>query len=113
MRERKRGRERERKRERPGSGRRWRRREGVRERPEAGEAHYRYCCNKPSNNSDKYEREAGVTNVSLSYDYLARSRSLIRPLVRSFVASERLLPHVCTGGSLATVVREITVLLVL
>lgn len=34
-------------------------------------AHYRYCCNKPSNNSDKYEREAGVTNVSLSYDYLA------------------------------------------
>lgn len=37
-----------------------------------GAAHYRYCCNKPSNNSDKYEREAGVTNVSLSYDYLAR-----------------------------------------
>lgn len=58
------------------------------EGPEAGEAHYRYCCNKPSNNSDKYEREAGVTNVSLSYDYLARTRSLIRPfvsLVRSFV----------------------------
>ena len=55
------------------------------ERPEAGEAHYRYCCNKPSNNSDKYEREAGVTNVSLSYDYLARSRSLIRPFVGSFV----------------------------
>lgn len=52
---------------------------------EAGEAHYRYCCNKPSNNSDKYEREAGVTNVSLSYDYLARSRSLIRPFVGSFV----------------------------
>lgn len=68
------------------------------ERPEAGEAHYRYCCNKPSNNSDKYEREAGVTNVSLSYDYLARSRSLIRPFVGSLVAaSERLLPRVCTG----------------
>lgn len=55
---------------------------------EAGEAHYRYCCNKPSNNSDKYEREAGVTNVSLSYDYLARSRSLIRPFVGSFARCE-------------------------
>jgi hypothetical protein len=54
---------------------------------EAGEAHYRYCCNKPSNNSDKYEREAGVTNVSLSYDYLARSCSLIRPFVGSFVGT--------------------------
>lgn len=49
---------------------------------QSGAAHYRYCSNKPSNNSDKYEREAGVTNVSLSYDYLAR----LLPAV-SFVAA--------------------------
>lgn len=49
---------------------------------QAGVAHYRYCYNKPSNNSDKYEREAGVTNVSLSYDYLARLL-----LAGSFVAA--------------------------
>lgn len=47
--------------------------ECARNRRRGRQAHYRYCCNKPSNNSDKYEREAGVTNVSLSYDYLARS----------------------------------------
>lgn len=83
------GRRGERERERPGRGG-GRDAERACERPEAGEAHYRYCCNKPSNNSDKYEREAGVTNVSLSYDYLARSRPLIRPFVGSFVRSYRL-----------------------